>query len=61
MIFPALSELFSHTVEASIADDLHTDDVIRTAEHFLQLLSKIAPYTPLPSAEELAADYLNRL
>lgn len=61
MIFPALSELFSHTVEASIADDLHTDDVIRTADHFLQLLSKIAPYTPLPSAEELAADYLNRL
>jgi len=61
MIFPALSDLFFGFVPSGISDDLHTDAIIETANDFLKLLSKIAPYTPLPTAEELTEDFLNRL
>lgn len=61
MIFPALSDLFFGFVPLGISDDLHADAIIETANDFLKLLSKIAPYTPLPTAEELAEDFLNRV
>ena len=61
MIFPALSDLFLCTVPLEISDDLHTPEILEKADKFLLLLSKIAPYTPLPTAEELTEDFLNRL
>ena len=61
MIPPAISILFTLTVPLEISDDLHTPELFERADKFLLLLSKIAPYTPLPTAEELAEDFLNRV
>lgn len=61
MIPDPLLFLFASTVPADIEDDLHANEIIIHADKFLQLLSKIAPDVPLPSAEELTIDFLNRL
>lgn len=61
MSFSAIAVLFTLTVPLDISDDLHTPEIFETADTFLQLLSTIAPYTPLPTAEELTEYYLNRL
>lgn len=61
MLPPAISVLFTLTVPLEISDDLHTPELFERADKFLLLLSKIAPKVPLPTAEELAEDFLNRL
>jgi hypothetical protein len=61
MIPSAISVLFTLTVPLEISDDLHTPELFERADKFLLLLSKIAPEVPLPTADELVEDFLNRV